>query len=259
MSEMVGPRPQPFRPLAAFHLEALRWYDHWLKGLDTGVMEGPPIQIWIPGENTWRSEHEWPLKRTEWRELFLGGPAGAEGSLLEVAGADGERTYEVEPASYEARSGNPRLVYRSAPFARPTEITGPIAFTLVAQSSATDTDWFVSLLDEAPDGTARSLTKGWLRASHRALDPKRSRRWQPWHPHAESVPLKPNTPEEFVIEVVSTCNLFQPGHRLRLEIASCDSVTDNFVWYHAALPTRARNTVLEGRRGSRLLLPFIPR
>ncbi|MBI4630057.1 MAG: CocE/NonD family hydrolase [Candidatus Rokubacteria bacterium] len=256
---LVGPRPQPFRPLAAFHLEALRWYDHWLKGLDTGVMEGPPIQIWIPGENTWRSEHEWPLKRTEWRELFLGGPAGAEGSLLEIAGADGERTYEVEPASYEARSGNPRLVYRSAPFARPTEITGPIAFTLVAQSSATDTDWFVSLLEEAPDGTARSLTKGWLRASHRALDPKRSRRWQPWHPHAESVPLKPNTPEEFVIEVVSTCNLFQPGHRLRLEIASCDSVTDNFVWYHAALPTRARNTVLEGRRGSRLLLPFIPR
>jgi predicted acyl esterase len=73
------------------------------------------------------------------------------------------------------------------------------------------------------------------------------------------VPLKPNTPEEFAIEVVSTCNLFLPGHRLRLEIASCDSVTDNFAWYHAALPVRARNTVLEGRRGSRLLLPFIPR
>jgi predicted acyl esterase len=257
---LIGPRPQPFRPLAAFHLEALRWYDHWLKGLDTGVMEGPPIQIWIPGENTWRSEHAWPFERTEWRELFLGGAGtGPEGSLLDVAGSDGERTYEVDPASYDARNGNPRLVYRSVPFDRPTEITGPIAFTLAAQSSATDTDWFVSLLDEAPDGTTRSLTKGWLRASHRAIDPKRSRRWQPWHPHTEAVPLKPNTPEEFPIEIVSACNLFGAGHRLRLEIASCDSVTDNFAWYHAALPMRARNTVLEGRRGSRLLLPFIPR
>jgi predicted acyl esterase len=257
---LIGPRPQPFRPLAAFHLEALRWYDHWLKGLDTGVMEGPPIQIWIPGENTWRSEHAWPFERTEWRELFLGGAGtGPEGSLLDVAGSDGERTYEVDPASYDARNGNPRLVYRSVPFDRPTDITGPIAFTLAAQSSATDTDWFVSLLDEAPDGTTRSLTKGWLRASHRAIDTKRSRRWQPWHPHTEAVPLKPNTPEEFPIEIVSTCNLFGAGHRLRLEIASCDSVTDNFAWYHAALPMRARNTVLEGRRGSRLLLPFIPR
>ena len=256
---LVGPRPQPFRPLAAFHQEALRWYDHWLKGLDTGVMEGPPIQLWIPGENTWRGEREWPLARTEWRELFLGGASGAEGTLVDVAGTDGERSYEVDPSSYEARNGNPRLVYRSAPFPRVTEITGPIALTLVAQSSATDTDWFVSLLDEAPDGTARSLTKGWLRASHRAVDPKRSRRGQPWHPHTEAVPLTPNTPEEFAIEVVSNCNVFSPGHRLRLEIASCDSVSDNFAWYHAALPNRAKNTVLEGTRGSRLLLPFIPR
>jgi predicted acyl esterase len=184
---------------------------------------------------------------------------GTDGSLLDVAGADGERSYEVEPASYEARNGNPRLVYRSAPFTQPTEITGPIAFTLVAQSSATDTDWFVSLLDEAADGSTRSLTKGWLRASHRAVDAKRSRRWQPWHPHTEAVPLKPNAPEEFAIEVVSTCNLSRPGRRLRLEIASCDSVTDNFAWYHAALPTRAKNTAIEGKRGSRLLLPFIPR
>jgi hypothetical protein len=74
---LAGPTPVPRRPHAVYHFEALRWYDHWLKGLDTRVMEGPPIQIYIQGENHWRSEQEWPLARTEWQELFLGGPAGA--------------------------------------------------------------------------------------------------------------------------------------------------------------------------------------
>jgi hypothetical protein len=59
---MVGPRPWPLRPWAGYHYEMLRWYDHWLKGMDTRVMEGPPIQLYIHGDDAWRPEHEWPLK-----------------------------------------------------------------------------------------------------------------------------------------------------------------------------------------------------
>ena len=142
---------------------------------------------------------------------------------------------------------------------QPMEVTGPVVLNLVAQSSAEDTDWFVTLMDEDSDGTSRTLTKGWLRASHREVDEKRSKPWQPWYAHAREVPLIPNQPETFAIEIITTCNVFQPGHRVRLEIASCDSVADNFFWYHAAKALKARNTVLEGKSGSRLVLPVIPR
>ncbi|MFQ5915040.1 MAG: CocE/NonD family hydrolase [Nitrospinota bacterium] len=257
---LVGPLPQPRRPFANYHLEALRWYDHWLKDMDTRVMEGPPIQLYVQGENTWRSESEWPLARAEWRELYLAGPAGGlEGTLSDAPGPEGGRTYEYDPLSSESRYGNPRLIYRTEPQAKAMEVTGPIVLYLRAQSSGEDTDWFVSFMDEDPQGGAKTLTKGWLRASHREIDESRSRPWQPWHPHTRQIPLTPNQAEEFAIEVIPTCNLFRPGHRLRIEIASCDSVADNFFWYHAALAIRAKNTILEGKGGSRLLVPVIPR
>ena len=96
---------------------------------------------------------------------------------------------------------------------KPLEVTGPIVLKLVAHSSAEDTDWFAVFMDEAPDGSAKVLTKGWLRASHRELDPERSKPWQPWHTHLREISLTPNQPEEFAVEIIPTCNVFQPGHR----------------------------------------------
>jgi predicted acyl esterase len=130
---------------------------------------------------------------------------------------------------------------------------------LVAQSTATNTDWLLKFLDEGPDGKSLLLTRGWLRASHREVDPAYSKKWRPWHPHDREVPLKPGQPEEFEIGLVPTCNLFRKGHRIRVEIASCDSVPDNLSALSDTLPIRARNTVVEGKKGSRLLVPVIPR
>ncbi|MEE9241067.1 MAG: CocE/NonD family hydrolase [bacterium] len=256
---LVGPSPQPRRPFGAFHEEALRWYDHWLKGMDTGVMEGPPIQLYIRGEDHWRSEEEWPLKRSDWKRFYLGGPTGGlEGTLSDSAGGGGERTYSADPLNPEWRLGNPRLVYRSEPVDAPLEITGPLSLHLAARSSAEDVDWFIVFQDEAPDGSARTLTKGWLRASHREVDESRSRPGSPWHPHARAVPLTPGREEVFEIELVPTCNVFQPGHRLRLEIGSSSNIADR-IGHHEALPVKAENTVLEGGEGSYLFAPVIPR
>ncbi|MEE9256497.1 MAG: CocE/NonD family hydrolase, partial [bacterium] len=247
---LVGPRPQPWRPFGAYHEEALRWYDQWLKGMDTGVMEGPPIQLYIQGENRWRGEAEWPLARAEWRRFHLGGPGGGlEGTLSESAGGGGERSYVNDPMRPEWRRGDPRLVYRSEPMAAPMEITGPLSLHLVARSSAEDTDWLVTFLDEAPDGSAAILTKGWLRGSHREVDEARSQPGRPWHPHTRAVPLTPGQEEVFEIELTPTCNVFQAGHRLRLEIASCASAAER-TNFHDTLLLRAENTVLEGREGS---------
>jgi uncharacterized protein len=258
---LVGPRPWPLRPWAGYHYEMLRWYDHWLKSMDTRVMEGPPIQLYIQGENTWRSEYEWPLKRTEWRELYLGGPAGGlEGTLSNVPGAEQVRRLEHDPASREAFHGEPRLTYRTEPFAREMELTGPMALYLQASSSAPDIDWLVFVEDEAPDGQVRELSKGWLRSSHRKIDSARSAPAKPYHPHLTAEPMERGTVYEFPIEIWPVCNVFQPGHRLRVEIANSDSIIASRGRPHVTIRAKATNEVYEGGRApSRLVVPVVPR
>ena len=258
---LVGPRPWPLRPWAGYHYEMLRWYDHWLKGMDTRVMEGPPIQLYVQGENTWRSENEWPLKRTQWREFYLGGAAnGLEGKLLEQAGAEHVRRFEHDPATSEAFHGEPRLTYRTEPFAQPMELTGPLALHLRASSSAPDIDWLVFVADEAPDGKVRELCKGWLRSSHRRVDPARSTPAKPFHPHLAGEPMERGTVYEFPIEIWPVCNVFKAGHRMRLEIANSDSIIASSGRPHVTIRAKATNEVYEGGRSpSRLVVPVIPR
>jgi hypothetical protein len=247
---LIGPPPQPKRPFAVYHLEALRWYDHWLKDLDTRVLEGPPVNLYIQGENRWRGESAWPLPQTDWQHWHL----TADGGLARDAGRASMRSYTcAQPAWGEAP---PRLAYRSEPLQQDVEVTGPIALHLTAHSSAADTDWFVQLQDEAPDGSTRLLTKGWLRASHREVDPQRSRPFQPWHPHLRTEPLVPGEPAQFEIEVIATSNLFARGHRIRLEIASSEQPAMSGT--HTGLLNGATNTVHEGA-ASWIVLPVIPR
>jgi predicted acyl esterase len=258
---LVGPRPWPLRPWAGYHHEMLRWYDHWLKGMDTRVMEGAPIQLYIHGDDRWRAEKEWPLKRTQWREYFLGGPAGGPGGkLLDAAGPEQMRRFEFDGLAAEAAFGEPRLVYRTDPLARETELTGPLALYLNASSTAPDIDWLVYVAEEAPDGKHRELCKGWLRASHRKTDPARSTPAQPYHPHLEAEPIQPGTVSEFAIEIWPVCNVFKAGHRIRLEIANSDSVIAASGRPHVTIKARATNTVHEGgSKPSRLVVPVIPR
>lgn len=249
----IGPQPLPRRPFGVYHFEALRWYDHYLKGMDTGVWEGGPVHLWIQGENTWRDEREWPLARTAWRELYLSGE-----HLTQNPGPAGERRYTMVPGTREAKKGEPKLVFRTEAFPKPAEITGPLALYLRASSDQDDTDWFVFLFDEGPDGSRTLLTRGHLRASHRALDPARSKRWQPWHPHDRLDPVPAGEAVEYAVEIIPTCNLFREGHRLRLELSSCDPDTD-IIYTHEAMPRVVTNTVHTGKGGSYLLAPFIPR
>ncbi len=255
---LIGPTPVPARQYANFHQEALRWYDHFLKGMDTRVLEGSPIHLWIEGEDLWRDEHEWPLSRTKWTEFYLGGALG-KGTLTDAPSLEGEQTLPYDPASERWIWGEPRWVYRSEPLDKPMEITGPIQLNLVMASTAVDTDWIVTLQDEAPDGGLRELTRGWLRSSHRTVDPKKSRPNQPWYPHDRIDLLTPKKPEELAIEVVPTCNLFFKDHRIRIEVANCDSLAQNNMYYRRTLPLAAQNTILQGRGKSRIIFPVIPR
>ena len=256
---LLGPDPLPQRQYANYHMEALRWYDYFLKGLDTRVLEGAPIHLWIEGDDVWRDEHEWPLARTRWTEFYLGGPVG-NGTLTDTPPADGEQTLAYNPNDEQQwLRGEPRWVYRTEPLDQPLEVTGPIQLNLTMASTAEDTDWIVILQDEAPDGALKEITRGWLRSSHRAVDPARSRPNEPWRPHNRVDLLTPNQPEALNIDIRPTARVLDPGHRLRLELANCDSIVTNNFWFKRTLPWPARNTVIQGPGKSHLILPVIPR
>lgn len=254
---LIGPKPFPGRPFAAYHGEALRWYDQFLKDLDTGVLEGGPIRLWIPGDDAWREETDWPLARTEWADRHL----TADGALVEGAPAGGEAVLDYDPAREDWLFGKPSLAFRTSPFEAETEITGPIALTLCISSTAQDADWIAVLYREAPDGGLIELTRGHLRSSHRAVDRDGGSPHQPRHPHDRAEPLVPGEETTLEIAIVPACQVFAPGDRLRLELSNCDSTVrpGALTHYRKALRIPARNTVITGPGRSRLTLPFIPR
>jgi putative CocE/NonD family hydrolase len=107
----------------------------------------------------------------------------------------------------EAEARADVLVYSTEPLAEDLEVTGPLKMVLYASSSAPDTDFTAKLVDVNECGFARNLTEGILRARFRES-------------FAHEKMLKPGEVTEFTIDMWSTSNLFQKGHRIRLEISS---------------------------------------
>jgi len=202
-----------------------RFLGHFLKGEDTGWDRQPPVQIQIrrPGEIKFpvRDEQEWPLARTEWTKLYLD-PA-SRSLVREAPKADAAIEYEAMGED---------VGFLTEPFAEDTEITGPLAAKLFVSSKTTDADLFLVVQVFDPDGEEVTfygaldphtpVAQGWLRASHRKLDPKRSLPYRPYHPHDEVRPLTPGEPVELDIEIWPTCIVVPKGYRLGLKILGRD-------------------------------------
>ncbi len=229
------------RPFHAFHDEILRWYDHWLKGKDTGILDEPPVKIWVMGENRWRTGDDWPLPETQWTKLYL----ASWGRLRAEPFAPSARNARAEPDAFAQMPPTQtneiaRLRYMTDPLPADTLVIGPIALYLHAAIDEDDTNWIVVLKDVGPDGSVRTarpgevdvpkdlpereLTRGWLKASHRALDPQRSTPWKPWHPQTRKAQKKIVAGEinEYAIEILATANMFKAGHRICIDITSMD-------------------------------------
>ena len=124
------------------------------------------------------------------------------------------------------------LSFKTAPFAEETEITGPLAAKLFVSSTTSDADLFLIVQLFDPDGNEVTfegstdpntpIANGWLRASHRALDPDRSKPWRPFHPHDRVEPLEPGVIYELDIEIVPTCIVVPEGYRLGLWVRGKD-------------------------------------
>jgi putative CocE/NonD family hydrolase len=240
----------------------LRWFDHWLKGIDTGMLAEPPVKIFVMGANRWRDEQEFPLERAVPEDIYL-----RKGGRLDRRGPDGDEdpdSFDYDPANpaptrggallmtpefrsgpYDQRAieGRPDvLVYTGDEFARDVEVTGPVKVVLHACTTAPSTDFVARLCDVYPDGRSINLTDGILR-----------------------VHGIPNEPAEHVIDLWATSNLFRAGHRLRLQItSSCFPRWDRNLNTGeppgaGAEPKVARQTILhDGAHPSRVTIPVVP-
>jgi uncharacterized protein len=216
--------------------EQLRFYDWNLRGEDDGIGSQPPVRLFVMGENRWRDEAAWPLARAVPTAYYLhsaGRAAGLDGDgtlTPAVPGDEPHDTYFYNPADpspsrgghscceeavtpvgpYDQRPVERRkdvLCYTSEPMAEPLEVTGPVSVTLWAATNALDTDWVARLVDVHPDGRAINLTEGILRASYRN-----------GVQHREL--LERDAVTEYRIDLRATSNVFLPGHRVRVDVAS---------------------------------------
>ncbi len=272
--------------------DQLRFFDCWLKGIDNGVMDEPPVKLAIRqggGAVVWRHENEWPLARTRWTKLYLdlsvpaAGEAANSGTLVEQKPAHaGSRGYfasglsKVGSASASstqlaagAMQAGMGISLATPPLSHDTEVTGPVAAVLWVSSSTEDMDVFLTIRNIDPDGNdvwevgqqgqQVPVAKGWLRVSHRELDPELSRPYRPYHRHQRRLPLAPGQIVRVEVEIWPTSMVFRQGHRIRLDIQPRDGVGSvHYTHYHADYNT-GTNTIHAGSgMESYLLLPVIP-
>ncbi|MET3287544.1 UNVERIFIED_CONTAM: putative CocE/NonD family hydrolase [Brevibacillus sp. OAP136] len=259
----------------------LRWFNHWLKGEDSGIMAEPSVRMFVMGENKWRDESQWPLANTEWTKFYLrsNGMANSrfgDGWLsTEQPHVDGEATadrFTYDPANpvpfitepTSAQIGGPDdysaierrddvLVYCTDVLEHDVEVSGPIRMELFASSSAVDTDFTVKLLDAWPNGFAQRLTDGLVRARFRDGMDKPSL-------------IEPDKVYQYDVDCWNTSHVFKKGHRIRVEISS-----SAFPKYDRNLNTGAplgktaemivaKQTIYhEPEHASAIMLPIIPR
>ena len=263
----TGTHIGPFYRLEA-RLEQIRFFDYWLKGIDNGLTAEPPVKLAIrtaADEEEWRFEHEWPIARTRWTKLFLS---------LEDAGRltpdppeeAGEVSYSADgPRSDEFRGAR----FSTMPFGEDVEVTGPMNLVVSVSSTVDDMDLFVVVRNIAPDGSEVSFpnghghpspaSRGWLRASHRKLDPSFSLPYRPYHSHDEIQPLVPGEPTLVEIEIWPMSNVFKKGHRLQIDIRPWDDVATTRYSHDNSAFWRGRHIIhVGGTHPSYLLVPFIP-
>jgi uncharacterized protein len=205
-----------------------RFFGHFLKGEDTGWGRQPRVALNVrhPGEKfVLHSENEWPLARTLWTKYFL----QPEGLALTP-----DEPATTATLTYDTTGDG--LTFRTPPQDNGFEVTGPVAAKLWVSSPTADADLFLALRLFDPGGKEITFIGsndprvpvglGWLRASHRKLDPAKSLPYRPWHTHDEEWPLRPNEPVEIDIEIWPTSIVVPPGYRLALNIRGRDYEVD---------------------------------
>ena len=203
----------------------MRFFDHYLKGIDNGIDREPPVRLFYMGVNRWKQERDWPIPGTKFTPWYL----APGGRLTATKPESGSTRYSYDPANPVPTTGgnnccgtptaagpvNQRVLearsdivgFTSEALTAPLAIAGPVKMMLHAATDGPDTDWMVKLIDVYPNGDAFPMAEGMLRARFRGgLDKPEL--------------LKANQTYEFAVDMIGTAVVFQPGHRIRVDITS---------------------------------------
>jgi uncharacterized protein len=239
-------------PWESLHIEALAWYDHWLKGADTGIMDGEPVRYIVPGarddgsdgSDDWRSAESWPPP-SEPQTFYL-----RTDGVLDVQDDNGQRSYlYLTTDANRSANASPvalpdRLEWTTASFEQAIEFAGNIELSLDATATAHDTAWIAVLYDVAPDGAREAITAGWLRGSQRNSD-------------AVPQPVAPGELATYSIPVVPNARHLSSGHALALVLTSSDTAKDAptvLGFRHSPTGDSSVNTIYSS---SRLVIPVL--
>lgn len=257
-----------------------RWFDYWLKGVENGITQEPPVKIFVMGDNVWRDEQEWPLARTQYTNYYLhsngkANTANGDGLLsTENPSAETADNFTYDPNNpvkthggsilmnalfgpgvkdqREIENRDDVLCFTTTPLSSDVEVTGPLAVKLWASTNATDTDFVARLVDVHPDGFAQNLNDGIIRARFRNGETPEL--------------LEPDKPYEFTINLWATSNVFKAGHRIRLDITSSNfprwdrNLNTGAEYGTDSIPQIAHQTILhDADHPSCVVLPIIPR
>jgi uncharacterized protein len=262
------------------------FFDHWLKGIDNGIMDQPPVRLEIRtgrGASYVQEEQEWPVARTEYVRWYLdAAPADSDGALdcdnvlrLTRKIPDSERSvaYSAQvdltasrvPPATAAAPCTPGATFISEPLAADTVLAGYSKLMLWVASTSEDMDIFVALRVLDADNREVDfcgpalipgistqfypLAKGWLKVSHRALDKERSTEFRPKHTHlrADYAPLRDGEVVPVEVEIIPNTGLIRQGHRIRVDIQPYTGVGHgNRHAYDASYHDGARNMIYTG-------------
>lgn len=264
--------------LVDLHERQLRWFDYWLKDIETGIMDEPPVTLFVMGENRWRTFEDWPPPNAHFVPYYLHSNGSAntlngDGFLSTVPPDDeppdrftydpnnpvpslGGNNLAIELGVQDQRPVEERrdvLVFTSDPVEQPLEVIGPIKVFLWAATTALDTDFTAKLVDVHPDGYARNVQDGIIRARYRA---------------SRTSPdlVEPGKVYDYTIDLWASGNVFLPGHSIRVEISSSNfprfdrnQNTGAPFGSDANLESAHQTVYHRNEFPSHILLPVIPR
>ncbi|MGH9089715.1 MAG: CocE/NonD family hydrolase, partial [Acidimicrobiales bacterium] len=261
----IGPYPpMQSRPWVEEHDQMFRWYDHWLKGIDNGVMDEPAIRVFVEGSRRQVTGNRWPPKAIEYQALYLR-PCGSLSFEPEAMGVEHAPPEVLLQPPLTVTDRVEMLSWSTDPVDQPTEMIGTGAAHIFAEIDQDDTNFILRIWDEGSNGGRQLITTGYLKASHRELD-DRSTDGNPRHPHTRAVPVVPGNIEEYVLRLYPFAASILPGHRLVAELSNDEPLFDQ---HNSLLPPDAFHLPVgrsvthriyrDATHSSRLVLPLTGR
>jgi len=205
----------------------LRWFDHWLKGIDNGVDKEAPVQVFLTGENRWVELPDWPPPGADEQSLYFTAMAGLSASLSPAVSGISRYAYDpadpaptlggnvLMPGVYGVAVKDQRplsqrpdvLTFTGRALSEPLKVMGRVVATLWISSSVPDTDFVVRLLDIHSNGYMQNVCDGITRTRYRESLTEAS-----W--------LEPGQIYEITVDLWSVAHVFKPGHRIGIQVTS---------------------------------------